>query len=65
MKPTGNKTPKNEPGSPSAGEMQLYRLSGTLNKVNTTTLVTMNYVLTFFVCAFRTDIQRRAFPISK
>ena len=65
MKPAGNKTPKNEPGSPSAGEMQLYRLSGTLNKVNTTISITMNHVLTFFVCAFRTDIQRRAFPISK
>ena len=28
-----HKHPKNEPGNPTAGEMQLYRLSGTL-KVN-------------------------------
>ena len=33
MKPPMHKHPKNEPGNPTAGEMQLYRLSGTL-KVN-------------------------------
>ncbi len=42
MKSAGNKQPKNEPGSPSTGDMQLYRLSGTLNKVATKLLIFVN-----------------------
>ena len=71
MKPPAHKQPKGEPTSPTAGDMQLYRLSGTL-KVKTLPVQCHSrshgddpHFFVFYFFFFRTDTKREALQTSR